>query len=697
MTADTPMLDRELAPVPREWHIAMGGFVGALALWPVLYGWGLAHGLLSAAFLIGFVWLPGRALVAWTLRCETLLERALLAWTAGMAILGVWFALTCALDERGAWWILPLAALLALFVARRKRPESVPLAAPDRRELLLLFLVLGIALARSQPALPGEWFLGYASDDEFHAENAAELLRHWPIADPRLAGEPMRYHFLSYSISAAMGKVLGLPVRECMLGLTQHFTPLVFALGVFVLARRLGARALVAAACALALVLHVDLGELAQPITGSNWSQVTPFYVGLYHSITNSAGMCLLSGMLLVLHSLLARGARARGALTLILLLALAASATKASVLPPLAAGLGALWAWKLVRRREFDGRLAASTLAILLGALPAVLWLATDTQGYAYTMFRWLPGYGVRTSGFGARIGELFGIAHAADVPLFTAALLPLWLVFFLGLSALGLCGWLLVRRVGRARDALEVPLFLTLLFGLVPCCLLASPGHSELFFGYVSVLAAALLGALGAERVLALAGARARVFTGLACAGLALYGGATLALGFVRPTLAIAREGEVDAYRSALDWMRQQLPSDAVLLADDVRMSVGSWSERRMFYSNPRFAARQRALWKPLPTGDDDLDPEPAYAVREHAQEDFLAAPSAEGLARIRELLGSAAPLYAVRSSANIRVRHGKYAVRVPAREGLDTLATLPGTELVFENTAVAIYRLP
>lgn len=190
------MSDRELAPASRGWQIAIGLFVGALALWPAAYGWGIGHGLLSAAFLLGFVWLPGRALVAWTLRTEGVLERALLSWTAGMAILGVWFTLTCALDERGAWWILPLASLLALLVARRKRPDPAPLALPDRRELLLLFLVLGIALARSQPDFAGEWFLGYGSDDEFHAENAAELLRHWPLGDPRLAGEPMRYHFL---------------------------------------------------------------------------------------------------------------------------------------------------------------------------------------------------------------------------------------------------------------------------------------------------------------------------------------------------------------------------------------------------------------------------------------------------------------------------------------------------------------------
>ena len=55
-------------PGSREWRFAQLAFFGALALWPAVWGWSLWHGLGAAAFLLLFVWLPGRALVAWTMR-----------------------------------------------------------------------------------------------------------------------------------------------------------------------------------------------------------------------------------------------------------------------------------------------------------------------------------------------------------------------------------------------------------------------------------------------------------------------------------------------------------------------------------------------------------------------------------------------------------------------------------------------------
>src|SRR5689334_1726932 len=532
----------------RDWRAAVCIFFGALALWPVAWGWSPLHAAGAALYLLAFVWLPGRALVAWTLRCESVLERALLSWVAGMALFGIAFVAGCMLDLRGLIWALPLLSLAALAAARGRENAGAPLSLPARRELLLLGIVLFFALVRSRPDLPGEWFLGFGSDDEFHAANAAELARRWPLGDPRVAGEPLRYHFLSYSSAAGMSSVLGLPVRECFLGLSKHHTPLLFAFGVFALVRALGASALLAACGALALVWQMDLGELVQPLGGPGWNFNTPFYVGLYHSITNSAGLCLLLGLLLVLHHLLARAAPWRPALALVFVLALAASATKSSVLPPLHGGLGLACVWKLARGGGFDRLLWGSTALIALAAAPPVLWLVSDAGGYAQSMFRTTPAHALRASALEARLGEVFGIAAPADSPLFSAAVLPLWLVLLFGPTIVGLRYWIVARP--RASHPLEAPLAFTLLAGLVPSCLLASPGYSQLFFGYVSVVAAALLGALAAPALFTQPGRRERALAALGLVFLGVYGAASCTWIFLRPRLPIVEQGALGEF---------------------------------------------------------------------------------------------------------------------------------------------------
>jgi hypothetical protein len=684
----------EVGGTVRDWRTGSFVFFGVLGLWPALWGWDVQHAAGAAAFLLGFVWLPGRALVAWTLRCASVLERALLSWAAGMALLGIVYVAGCMLDVRGVVWVLPPLAIAALLAARGREAQGAPLALPARHELLLLGLVLLLALLRSRPDLPGEWFLGFGSDDEFHAANAAELCRRWPLGDPRVAGEPLRYHFLSYSSSAAMSTVLGLPVRECMLGLSKHHTPLLFAFGVFVMVRALGASAWIAACGALALVWQMDLGELVQPLGGPGWNFNTPFYVGLYHSITNSAGLCLLLGLLLALHCVLARGAEWRRGMLLVFVLALAASATKSSVLPPLLAGLGLACVWKLVRDGGFDRLLWGSTAVIALGAAPPVLWLVSDSGGYAQSMFRLTPAHALRASALEVQLGALFGVADPGSSPIFSAAVLPLWIVLLFGPATIGIVYWILAR--GRANQPLEAPLAFTLLAGLVPSCLLASPGYSQLFFGYVSVVAAPLLGAIAAPSLFERRTPRARLLAGLGIAALGIYGAASCTWIFLRPRLPTVEHGALGEYRAALEWIRTSLPPQAVLLADDVRLSVDTWGERHMFLSTPRFTPRQRALWKPLPWSPDGPAVEPPYAPRERAQREFLAAPSAAGLARIRELLGTEAPLYALRSGARIEVHDRAYNVDVPPRSGPDALDALPGAERVFENASVAVYRL-
>ncbi len=684
-------MDRPHGLTPRAWFALLVVFLLALAAWPICFGWSALHSLGTSVFLALFVWLPGRALLGWTVLPEDALERAFLSWAAGCAVLCLWFFVGCVFDLRAITWLLPLVAGLAIHLARG-RTSSTAWRAPDSRELLLLALVLALTLLRSRPDRPDEWFLGQNSDDNFHAANVGEFRWRWPMEDVRLAGLPMRYHFMAYMLPAALEQVLDAPGRAVLLGLMKHHAPLCFSLGIFVVVRALGVRAWIAAAAALSLALHVDLGRVLKSPGGADWSQNAHFDVGLYDSITNSVSLCMLLGLLLLLPRILDVKARLRGALALAFVIALAASATKVSVLPPLIAGLGLALAWRFVRGGGVDRRLAGSVVCFTLAAMPLALWISVHTGGYAKAVFRLLPGFSQRSGGFEKQVAAHLGLS--GDPAWLTVVLSPVWLLALFGAAGFGLLAWLVAR--GERREPIEAPYAWAILAGMVPSYLLASPGNSQLFFGNVSIVCGTLLGALGVQRCLALRGVLPRVLAALAGCVLAAHVLAVLTGPLARPSLPIVRTGEPEQYLASLEWMRTNLPTDAVLVVDDVRLCAGAWSERRMFYDTPRFTPQQRALWNPDLPGSG-MPAQKPYEDRARAQRAFMEQPSAAGLAEIRRLLGTQSPLYALRSRAALEVRNKHFELDAPAREGADPIEALCGTPPVFQNRVAAVYKLP
>ena len=79
----------------------------------------------------------------------------------------------------------------------------------------------------------------------------------------------------------------------------------------------------------------------------------------------------------------------------------------------------------------------------------------------------------------------------------------------------------------------------------------------------------------------------------------------------------------------------MRANLPTDAVLLANERRLCLGMWSERRMFYDTNKFAPAFHATKR---VGAEVPAAIP-YAERERAQQALFDSPSAETLAQAAE----------------------------------------------------------
>src|SRR6185295_5891658 len=181
------------------------------------------------------------------------------------------------------------------------------------------------------------------------------------------------------------------------------------------------------------------------------------------------------------------------------------------------------------------------------------------------------------------------------------------------------------------------------------------AAPGSSQGFFGYDSLVCAAVLGALGMQRCLAASGWLPRALFGLLAATVARIR---------RPSLGLERIGAIDEYRAGVDWMRANLPPDAVVLANERRLCLGMWSERRMFYDTNKFAP----LFHATKRVGAEKPAEVPYADRERAQQALFDAPSAETLAAVRRLMRAPAPLFAVRSKATLELYQHAFHVNVP-----------------------------
>ncbi|MEH0842522.1 hypothetical protein V6U81_09055 [Micromonospora sp. CPCC 205711] len=354
------------------------------------------------------------------------------------------------------WWPAPvLLAFLAVPGLRRhwrvgpRRPLPV---AWHWAICVVLLLVLGWAMTqwRHVPLPPAT--SAYYQDLFYHLGLAQELTRSMPFRLPHVAGEALRYHYLSDAHVATGSMITGIPPAVVLLRLWLVPVSATAVLLLAGLARDLSRTAWagpVAAAGGL-LGLPVLLGSPVSTPGGSPLSLVSISQTYVLVPMLLLAGICLD----------VVRDQRLGRAWPLVPLLGLACAGSKSSALPPVIAGLGlaTLVGWWVRRRVPWAafGALACLVAAMGVGFVLFAGGGASSLRPQLFGVIRFMLPY-TETLGAGDRAapGGLLppGLADAGRVGwLLGFALLGWWVLTnaprWAGLS-------LLVTREHRADPA--------------------------------------------------------------------------------------------------------------------------------------------------------------------------------------------------------------------------------------------------
>jgi hypothetical protein len=305
-----------------------------------------------------------------------------------------------------------------------------------------LVLLIGAAAAAwiSTPLPPADTV--YYPDLMYHLALVHEMTRSMPFEVPQLAGDSLRYHYLSDADLAIGSMSTGIPAATVLLRLWLVPVGAIAVVVIAALTRELGGRwwaGPLAGAVAFA-GLPLVLGAPVSPYGGSSLAYASP---------SQTYAMPLL-GLLVALAADVVRGQPLGRAWVLVPPLALACAGAKSSALPPLVAGL-ALTGLVLWWRDQAFPRMPA----VLFGVLAVVMLVGArlfagggaGTLGVQpLSLLRWMEPYNT-TLGLddGVARGGLFppglpGIGPKSAV--FVAIVLGWWLLMqaprLLGLLAL-------------------------------------------------------------------------------------------------------------------------------------------------------------------------------------------------------------------------------------------------------------------
>ncbi|GAA4943166.1 hypothetical protein GCM10025331_32340 [Actinoplanes utahensis] len=308
------------------------GLYGSRGNWPEDLGLGAATGLVVL-------------LLGWALGAATGLQDWLPAWPALIAVLFL------AVPRLRRHWLI-------------SEPAPLPVAWSWAVAAVLVMVALWGITAFEGTELPPDTAVIY-QDLYYHLALVHEMTRTMPFEVPQVAGDALRYHFLSDADMAAASMITGIPAANVLLRLWVLPIAAVAVVVFAALGRSAAGRWWVGA-------LAAALGFVGYALTLGG--PITPMLGGVPLTFLSPSQVYALPliGLFTLLATEALRGRPLRGAWALLPLLALACAGAKSSVLPPLAAGVGLAGVVLLWRRRRIPwtavGLLGAIVFGIVLG-----------------------------------------------------------------------------------------------------------------------------------------------------------------------------------------------------------------------------------------------------------------------------------------------------------------------------------------
>ncbi len=295
--------------------------------------------------------LPGILLCRLAVRSDrTGLADLCVAVPVGIALQVVGYVVLASVGlRRLGWFAAPMVGLFCLFAllgrrgSRRGHVRFVrgrPLEAVLIGGLCVSSVVLMALRDFPQHTLPrevGTAGVAYYRDMPWHLGNLAAATRTWPIENPRMSGEPFRYHVGDYVFEAGTSTVGGIDVATLLLRLDPVMLMVLLAAQLVWIGRECGGAILAGVGTAYLVLLTGDASSVLGQTSSLFFNLVVTH---LYLSPTYFLGLVLFVP-LVVLSGRLAfsTGPRRTGEALLWLLLLPACGLAKPTALPVLAAG----------------------------------------------------------------------------------------------------------------------------------------------------------------------------------------------------------------------------------------------------------------------------------------------------------------------------------------------------------------------
>ncbi|WP_067495086.1 hypothetical protein [Actinoplanes sp. TFC3] len=288
-----------------------------------------------------------------------------LGTATGLFVQLVGWALAAATGLQQVLWCWPLLVLVAFASVpplRRHWRIAEPQPLPVRWSWmiawgLLVIVAWGAVSWSAVPLPPAD--TAYYQDFMYHLSLVQEMTRSMPFQVPQLAGDTLRYHYLSDADMAAASMITRIPESTVLLRLWNVPIAAAALMVIAVLGREVSGKWWAGPLAGAAGIGALPLA-LGNPVTPNGGSPLT------FPSPSQTYALPLLALLVLFAIDLLRK--RPLGPLWFVIpVLALACAGAKSSALPPLIAGvaLAAMMLW--IRDRAFPRAAAGLFIALLI------------------------------------------------------------------------------------------------------------------------------------------------------------------------------------------------------------------------------------------------------------------------------------------------------------------------------------------